>query len=320
MRQTHLFVMDPVEKLNMKLDSSIRLAYQLKALGHEAYLTEINSLFWKKSDNSGSCVAQQMTFDDHPATLKLAEKKQLKLEEMTAVHMRKDPPFDMNYIAATWLLDSVKKKVHLFNDPEALRSINEKMTVFDFEKDAKNALVASDPEILMRFIEHDCNGDAIVKPLDLFGGRGVFRLNLNEHQKDEAFNILIEATGDGKALRLIQAFDENISKGEIRTFSVGGKALSWCLKKPSEGSYLANTAAGASLHSYSPTKEELTRVERCAEALMKKGVFFIGFDIIGGYISEANITSPRLLTAPDDQKNYYLDWARWTSEHCQKTP
>jgi glutathione synthase len=122
---------------------------------------------------------------------------------------------------------------------------------------------------------------------------------------------LNDATENGKSPQLVQSFDPNIFDGEVRAYLVGGKALSWCLKVPKDGEFLANTGAGATLHPYSPSSQLKKKVEDLAKELLKHGIYFVGLDIISEEVTEINITSPRLLVAPGDTRDYYKEIASW---------
>ncbi len=130
------------------------------------------------------------------------------------------------------------------------------------------------------------------------------------------FRALVDETQSAQQLRLIQAFNPAIHDGEVRAFCVGGKPLAWCLKKPAAGEFLANTRAGATLHVYNPKPEERERVTSVATNLYRQGVAVVGFDLLGGFLSEINVTSPRLLQAPEDKVDYYDFWAEWTIRDC----
>jgi glutathione synthase len=158
------------------------------------------------------------------------------------IHLRKDPPLDYAYLATTWLLDSLAaSKTRVFNAPAAVRSINEKLGIFLFPDDSHPALVSADPQQLVAYLRNDCHGDAISKPLDSFGGRGVERISLSELSDEQAAALLASHTEQGQRLRMLQPFCPEIFTGEVRAFAVGGTVLAWCLKRPAAGSYLANT-------------------------------------------------------------------------------
>ena len=318
MHQKHLFIMDPLDKLNFKLDSSLRMASELSRLGHQCYFSVPIDLSWNATVGRPLVRAAPMQFTNfEPATIKLATREPLSLEDFAGIHMRKEPPFDMNYMSITWLLDAVGGKTKVFNAPAALRSFNEKLGILQFPDAIGPALACYDPNQMLTFIQESCNGDAIIKPLDLYGGRGIFRLNLKELNRSKALDQLKEVTQNGSQMRLIQAFNKHIYEGEVRVFTLGGKALSWCLKKPAPGEFLANTGAGATIHPYEPSEHLRSKVERIAQKLNFQGIPLLGFDIIGELVSEINITSPRLLQAPEDTTNYYGKIATWLGSACQ---
>lgn len=307
MAPSHLFLIDPLESLNKELDSSLRLMFELKALGHDVLVAEPRQLGWRTGGHAAAA-ARVIAFGKTAKEFTAGGQQQRSLGDFAAIHMRKDPPYDLDYITTTWLLDATPKATRVYNSPSSLRTFNEKLAILRFPEATRPALVSADPDALLQFAQSDAAGDAILKPLTLFGGRGVERLQVAKDPA-QARAKLAEETGNGAHLRLIQPFDAGVFQGELRAFTAFGKAIAWCLKKPAAGQYLANTRAGATLHPYTPTGDELRRVTDVAAALLKEGVAFIGFDVIGGYISEINITSPRLLAAPGDNAPYYAQLA-----------
>jgi len=327
--QKHLFVIDPIESLNLALDSSLRMAFELTQLGHEVAFCDVARLARRSTGGalggsvarafgSGYALASTASFPDGPTKPRIQPPRARELGEFAAIHMRKDPPYDLDYVAATWLLDGAPASTRIYNAPHALRSFNEKLAIFMYPDECRSALVSADPEELLTFIVETVGGDAILKPLLLFGGRGVRRLRIGDDSRESLLQKLNAETVGGRSPRLVQAFDPEIANGEVRAFALGGKALAWCLKKPAPGEFLANTRAGATLHPYEPGPKVLARVERVAGDLAAKGAPVVGFDLIGGWISEINLTSPRLLQAPGDNTNYYQRFAEWMSRDVTK--
>lgn len=312
MNYQHLFIIDPLESLNLQLDSSLRMMFELKSLGHQIYVCEPRHLMWS-SQSGPEAYGQEITFGSNPTQIRVGERKVHPYRTFSAIHMRKDPPYDIDYVATTWLLDPATKNIKVYNHPEALRRYNEKLAILGFPQDIKPALVSSEPRALLDFILDHCHGDAVVKPLTLFGGRGVTRLQLKSaaispsagYSREELEAVLARETEGGRHMRLVQPFDPAIFAGEVRVFTAFGEPISWCLKRPAQGQFLANTRAGAQLEPYQPPKSEVDRVRRIAQELLKEGVVFIGFDLIGGYVSEINLTSPRLLQAPGSEDHPY---------------
>jgi glutathione synthase len=303
----HLFVIDPLASLNLKLDSSLRLMAALARRGHEIFVCEPRQLSWRRGERAAEANAQALTFGASAEEFQASDPEMLGLGSFQAVHMRKDPPYDLDYLSTTWLLDAAPKTTKVYNDPEGLRRFNEKLAILRFPEEVRPGLVSADPDQLLHFAEREARGDAVLKPLTLFGGRGVIRLRIRDSgpSRAEARKVLVEETAKGTQLRLIQGFDSAIFGGEVRAFTAFGKPIAWCLKKPEDGNFLANTRAGAKLLAHKPTQAEVDRVTKVAVELAKHGIVFIGFDVIGGYISEINVTSPRLLTAPGDETDYY---------------
>lgn len=323
MSQNHLFIADPLEELNLPLDSSLRMARALAARGHRVFFTTIQDLSWRSGKAAASVRGVEATFSGDGIRPTLSAKGAHSLSEFHGIHMRKDPPFDMTYIEATWLLDSVASKVRIYNHPEALRNFNEKVSILMFPDDIRPALVSSDAAEIIDFIAKDCGGDAVIKPLALFGGRGVERVRVGPDgmTEGEAAKWIATMTCEGREKRIVQPFDERVFAGEVRAFCIGGEPIAWCLKKPAPGEFLANTRAGATLESYKPGPEELARVKNVASRLALMGVHVVGFDLIGGYISEINLTSPRLLLPAGDvatEQAVYERIALWLERDAGK--
>ena len=294
----HLFVIDPLASLNVTLDSSLRMMAALARRGQRIHVCEPRQLYRRNGDLTARARATELHFGGEAGSYEVGATTDLALAHMAAVHMRKDPPYDLDYITCTWLLSTATAQgIRVYNSPEALRRHNEKLAILDFPAACRSALVSSDPEQLLAFAESDARGDAILKPLTLFGGRGVERLEVAVLGRDQALARLRDATDEGQRARLIQAFDPAIFSGEVRVFTAFGQPIAWCLKRPAPGQYLANTRMGATLSPYTPTPDEVRRVETVARALATEGAVLLGFDLIGGYVSEINLTSPRLLQA-----------------------
>ena len=305
----HLFLLDAFESLNLRLDTSLRLAWALAARGHDVLSTTAAGLSLRRGDPSSRALVTRLTFPGGEiGDCQRTPAGQMELCDFDAIHMRKDPPFDASYLALTWHLDTAGPSTRVYNDPAALRTVNEKLGILRFPEYIRPALYSANPQALADFVREEAGGDAILKPLTLFGGRGILRLQ----DSPDLTEILRRETADGP--RLIQPFDKAIHAGEVRAFTVGGKALAFCLKKPGEGSFLANTSSGATLEPWQPDQATLTMVEDVAGRLYKEGMVFLGFDIIGGHLSEINITSPRLLTGVGDDTDYYQPMAAWVEE------
>lgn len=303
----HLFVIDPIESLNFPLDSSLRIARALRKIGHETFICTPSQIEWASKDGCAVAYAQNLHSDETDVSrYRLEPTKRLRLDSFRAIHMRKDPPYDLTYITCTWLLDTAEKAgVKVLNSPRALRDFNEKLSIFQFPEAIQDGLITTSPDSLMKFLKNEAKGDAVLKPLTLFGGRGVIRLTLTNKNEAEIYQTFVDETKQGLDHRMIQPFDKRIFEGEVRVFTARGKAVSWCLKRPHPDNFLANTRNGAVLEPYKPSAKEIVMIEEIAETLLAQGIYFLGFDVIGGHVSEINLTSPRLLQASDESSEPY---------------
>lgn len=290
----HLFVIDPVGQLNLAWDTTIKLTFAMSAAGAEVFCTTLAGLVQNSHPTRISAHCQRMSFSGSPETLNLTPPTQMSFDDFDCVHMRKEPPYDLAYIECLWILNQGKAQTRVINDPTALQQINEKLVILDFPQYCRPAIVSSDPQALFEFAKSHCGGDIVVKPLNLYGGRGVVRL----HEPSTLLADLKRETQGGSQTRLVQRYEPKVTHGEVRAFAVGGRPMSWCLKVPSPGDFLANTRAGSTLHEYTPTAREEQIVSDVASELMTRGVYVTGFDLIDGWLSEVNITCPALL-APD---------------------
>jgi glutathione synthase len=287
-------VMDPIERLNLAWDTSIKMAFTVSELGHDIYFCTGRDLSRSLHPSGAFAMARRARFGEKPQDLSLEGPVRLQLENFSAIHMRREPPFDLDYIGTLWILDSVSHLVPVMNAPKALLEINEKLSILDFPLFTKPSIVSSDANELMMFAKEKCGSNIIIKPLGLYGGRGVEHIN-GERGLIEKLHL---ATMNGKESRMVQAFDEAVFKGEVRAFTVAGKPVAWCLKVPKSGEFLANTRAGSSLEAYRPSARDMDVATGVAETLLKRGVIFAGIDMIDGWLSEVNITCPALL-GPD---------------------
>ena len=293
-KNSHLFVIDPVERLNLAWDTSIKMAFSLFQAGEAVYFCTGRELSRSLHPTGAHALARRANFGGKTTELKLDASERVALVDFKTIQMRREPPYDLDYIGTLWILDSVSHLVPVMNAPKALLEINEKLSILDFPLFTKPAIVSSDADELMSFAKDRCGTNIVIKPLGLYGGRGV------EHIEGERglLERLHVATLNGKESRMVQEFNPAVHQGEVRAFTVDGKPLSWCLKVPRPGEFLANTRAGSTLEPYHPSERDLDVATGVAETLLKRGVVFAGIDMIGGWLSEINITCPALLS-PD---------------------
>lgn len=211
----------------------------------------------------------------------------------TYAHMRLEPPVDEGYLAIAQLLDFMPSTCTVLNTPKSLIHYNEKLLPLLFPEDSVLTLVTSQIEKVVEARQRF--GAIILKPMNLFGGKGIYRVE-DDNAAAEKTALM---TQKGQRPIIVQPFLPQISDGEVRVFTSNGTAKAWCLKKPAPGEFLANTSNQATLEDFKPTKELEQRVSRVAAWLLQRGIYFSGMDIIDHQISEINITSPRLLSTSD---------------------
>ena len=280
-------VMDPVEKINIEKDTTFVLMLEAQRRGHEIYYMELDDLFVRSGTPHGRYRRVELARAMQHAHL--SEAKTGALENFDSLWMRKDPPFDMKFFFATHLLSLIDEtKCFLFNNPKGLREANEKLYALRFPEQIPQTLVSSSIAQLKDFMK-ELGGEMIVKPLDGCGGSGVFYLN----EQDRNTNSILEAaTDNGRRLVMGQRYLPEIRQGDKRILVLNGEALGAVLRVPLESEIRGNIHVGGQC-----VKTELTERDReicaaLAPLLRSDGLYFVGLDVIGSFLTEVNVTSP----------------------------
>jgi len=282
------FVMDPLAGITPKKDSTLAMMLAAQARGWSLYEMHQPDLALRDGAVSARMRAVTVRDDDHHWH-DVTDVVELRLADLDAVMMRKDPPFDMDYIYATYLLEQAEAAgVPVFNKPRALRDANEKLFTAWFPQCCPPTLVTARHELLRSFIaEHD---DTIVKPLDGMGGTGVFRL----HARDHNINSVLETlTQRYRRPIMAQRYLPAITEGDKRILLVDGEPLEYCLARlPSAGETRANLAAGGGYRAQPLSDGDRWICEQVAPKLREHDLTFVGLDVIGDRLTEVNVTSP----------------------------
>jgi glutathione synthase len=285
---TTLLVVDPLDELKESKDSSIAMIRELARRGHQVWACEIGDLSW--GDGVVHAVATRLDVVQQGAHwFSRAEQGSRALESFDGVLMRKDPPFDMEYLVATYLLEAaVRRGARVFNDPRALRDHNEKFAIAEFAHYAAPTLVSRDPEAIRAF--HREHRDIIVKPLDGMGGRGVFRLPPG----DPNLGVILETTtAGGQRTIMAQHFIPEIAAGDKRIRLSAGRPVPYALARtPRPGESRGNLAAGGIGRAQPLSERDRTIAAALGPALADRGLLLVGLDVIGDYLTEINVTSP----------------------------
>ena len=281
-------VMDPIESINFKKDSTLAMMIEAQSKGHEIFYITPNALFI----DSGIAFASSAKIEvkDNPSDwFSLEEKKIIKLSELDSILMRQDPPFNSDYIYNTYVLEMASREgVNIFNNPRSLRDCNEKVYASEFPQCCTKHLVTSNKLLLSQFVEE--YKDTVIKPLDGMGGASIFRLKKNEPN----LNVILETiTHHFTQKVMIQEYIPQISEGDKRILVINGEPMGAAIARiPAEGELRGNLAAGASAVAKSLSERDIWICKEVGPSLVKKGLLLVGLDIIGDYLTEINVTSP----------------------------
>lgn len=294
----HLFVIDPIEKLNVKKDSSLFWAISLKKMGHEVYLFFREDLYVTNLDKSP--VFDVLEFEGQIASnlyidhLSILEKTKITLHEKDVIHMRLDPPFNEHYLHTLWLLRYWENQgVRVINSPKGIFLNQEKLTAYQKEKFPIPSYVGKMGGAAVNFLndlKKQGHKEFISKPLNSFSGIGVFKFSLEDN-----FLLLPQFKNLIDEIFVLQPFLEAIYQGEIRTLYWKGQEVGTILKKPKQGSFLANVAQGSHFELAKLDAQVKKSCDQVAMSLLADGVDLIAYDVLDGKISEVNITCPGLI-------------------------
>ncbi|QDF68234.1 glutathione synthase [Shewanella sp. SNU WT4] len=281
-------VMDPISSINIKKDSSFAMLLAAQARGYQLYYMEMGDL----AIEDGQTMARM-----HPLTVAMDSDKWYQMGEaviaplasLDVVLMRKDPPFDTEYIYATYMLERAEEQGCLIiNKPQSLRDANEKLFTSWFSQFTPKTLVTSDAARLRAF--HQTYGDIILKPLDGMGGSSIFRIK----QDDPNLAVIIETlTEHGRCYAMAQQFIPDISAGDKRILVVDGEPVPYCLARiPAKGETRGNLAAGGTGVAQALSESDWHIARTIGPELKRRGLVFVGLDVIGDKLTEINVTSP----------------------------
>lgn len=282
------FIMDPVESINTEKDTTFVLMLEAQARGHEVWYLELRDLFVKENKAFGN--ATSITLERSESFYKLGKTDTCELEDFDAVWMRKDPPVNNDFLYATYILSLLdENKTKVLNNPTGIRESNEKLYSLFFPEVIPQSIVTKNINQLLDFLS-EYGGEMVVKPLDGHGGEGIFYVR----EGDRNTNVILESiTKFGTEYIIAQEFIKEVSEGDKRIIVLNGEPLGAVLRVPKPGGeFRSNFHSGGS-----PAKSDLTKrdIEICkvlAPRFRKDGLYFVGLDVIGGYVTEINTTSP----------------------------
>jgi len=294
------FILDPLPLLKAYKDSSVAMMRALFARGHRIFALGPSDIYWNSGATRARVVPLEIraTNDDWYAA-GVAEERSL--TEFAAVVMRKDPPFDMEYVYATYLLEAAERDgARVWNRPRAIRDNNEKMAIANFTEFVAPTLVTRDAERIAAFI--DAQGDVIVKPLDGMGGASVFRVRADDPNR----NVILETVGAGGTRTVMaQRYLPAIKDGDKRVLLIAGEPVPYALARiPKPGETRGNLAAGGRGVARPLTLRDREIATSLGPRLWSEGLLVVGLDVIGDFLTEVNVTSPTCMVEITEQTGF----------------
>ncbi len=289
-------VMDPIAQIKIAKDSTFAMLLEAQRRGWPLWYMEQDDLSLRDGVALGRM--RSLSVRDNPRDwYKSGAERLAPLSELDVLLMRKDPPFDMEYVFSTYILEQAEAAGCLIvNRPAALRNANEKLYTAWFPQCCPPYLVSREARAFQQFL--DAHQDMIIKPLDGMGGASIFRVRVDDPNKNVIFETL---TAHGRRFALGQRFIPEISAGDKRILVVDGAAVPYAYARvPQAGETRGNLAAGGVGHGVALTDRDKWIVEQVAPRLRDAGIIFAGLDVIGDYLTEINVTSPTCIRELDD--------------------
>ncbi|GAB7528086.1 glutathione synthase [Pseudomonas sp. 3A(2025)] len=289
-------VMDPIERISYKKDSSLAMLLAAQERGWSLFYMEQQDLYL----NAGKARARMKpltVFADPAKWFELGDEADTGLAELDVILMRKDPPFDMEFVYSTYLLEQAERDgVLVVNKPQSLRDCNEKLFATQFPQCTPPTLVSRRPDILRAFTEEQ--GDTILKPLDGMGGTSIFR----HRAGDPNLSVILETlTANGTQQIMAQGYLPAIKDGDKRILVIDGEPVDYCLARiPAAGETRGNLAAGGRGEARPLTERDRWIAAQVGPTLREKGLLFVGLDVIGEHLTEINVTSPTCIREIDN--------------------
>ncbi len=288
-------VMDPAPAINAAKDSSVAMLLEAQSRGWALYYMELQDLFL--ADQQAAARMRAITvYPDTGDWYHFDDVFECALSELDVILMRKDPPVDMPYIYATYLLELAERHGTLVvNSPAALRNANEKLFISQFPQCTTATLVSSNTTHILTFLKR--HHDVILKPLNGMGGQSIFRVQYG----DLNTNVIVETLlGDGRQPIMAQRFIPAIKDGDKRILVIDGEPLPYALARiPKDGEVRGNLARGGTARGVEFGQRDRWVCEQLASTLKAQGLLFVGLDVIGDYLTEINVTSPTCIREMD---------------------
>ncbi len=295
-----LFIADPLESFKTSKDSTLAMMRVAQASDHQLWFCQSRNVLWRNGFVVADCQSLRIK-PSSTAWFELGVTESRPLNTFAAVLMRTDPPFNIEYLNTTWLLSAaIRQGAKVFNNPTAIRDHSEKLSITEFPELIPPTLVTRELRAIEVF--HQEHQDIVIKPLDGMGGMGVFRVGPN------GLNLasIVETLGENGARTLMaQRFLPEITQGDKRVLLIGGEVVPFTLARIPQGSEIrGNLAAGGRGVAMPITNDEKKVAEHLAPILNARGLFLVGLDLIGAYVTEINVTSPTCFVEITEQSGF----------------
>jgi glutathione synthase len=306
-------VMDPIDQINIKKDTSFAMLLEAQSRGWELHYMELGDLFL----SNGQSYARTRLLEVERNPLQwhhFTAEQQMALSDLDAIIMRKDPPFNQEYIYATYMLEQAERQgVYVVNKPQSLRDANEKMYTAWFPQCCTDTFVARDPQKIRNFLQE--HKEIILKPLDGMGGASIFHVREN----DPNLSVILETmTEHASRFIMAQKYLPAVKDGDKRILMVNGEPVPYCLARiPASGETRGNLAAGGRGEGRELSVRDRWIAEQVGPTLREKGLVFVGLDVIGDYLTEVNVTSPTCVQELD--KQFGINISGQLMDHIQET-
>ena len=290
-------VMDPISGITTYKDSTFAMLLEAQRRGHEIWYMEPSDLTIRDGEALGHMKRLEVR-DSSDDWFTLGERENRELALLDILLMRKDPPFDMDYVYTTYVLDLAEKAgVKVVNRPQALRDANEKCFITQFPQCCVPALITRSSLEIRSFVQE--HGLSVVKPLDGMGGESIFQVQPD----DPNLNVILETiTSKDRELVMVQRYIPEITQGDKRILVVNGKPVPYALARiPGAGDFRGNLAKGGTGKGVALTDRDYWICEQVAPELKRRGIIFAGLDVIGDWLTEINVTSPTCIRELDSQ-------------------
>ena len=292
-------LMDPIASINFEKDTTLALLLAAQKLGYKIFYMEQTDLYLDNSEPYAKM--GRLKVYDHPEKwFDLEKSSPQHLSQLDVILMRKDPPFDSEFIYSTYILEAAERLGTLIvNRPQSLRDCNEKVFATHFPQCTPPLIVSRDQTLLSAFLED--HEEVVYKPLDGMGGTSIFRVK----RGDQNLNVILETlTADGKNTIMAQKYLPEITSGDKRILVVDGVVIPYCLARiPPKGEFRGNLAVGGTGLVKPLSERDLWIAEQVSPVLKEKGLIFVGLDVIGDYLTEINVTSPTCVREIDKLHN-----------------